>query len=252
VTRPHLLSCLAACTLLGACTPGIKGHLGYTQLQFGGDIALASGGGPATRQGVDDALGLGDESGSAYGRVEVDLGVPVVSASGLLFHDSGQGRLLAQFGTITVGTDVASEMDFANLKMALAFDVDLGLIKLAPGVALDVFDFDLTVRDRLGLATENIDVLAPVPMVFLRGQLELGDLTAVAEVGYFSLDSGDIDGRFLDAEAWLEARPLPLPQLYLFAGYRFIGIAGDGVTSGQAFDVDLDIRGWQVGGGIRF
>jgi hypothetical protein len=249
-----LLAIPAILLLCPSCSVSATAQAGYTSMAFGGNIGLAptsGSSGVAVSQSVDSALGLGQQSGSPYGRVQVELGVPVITLSAFKFHDEGTGHLQGQFGNISGGTDVVSNLDFTNLKGSFAFAVDLGLFKLAPGLAVDLFDIDMRVHDVAGFAEEDFKVLAPVPMAFLRGETDLFSTTLVGEVGYMTIPKiNDIKGTFWDAEAMLEVHPMPL--FHLFAGYRYISISGQGTVDNQDFNTDLNIRGWQIGGGVRF
>ena len=64
------------------------------------------------------------------------------------------------------------------------------------------------------------------------------------------LDLGDAGGRFLDFEALVEVNIAPLA--HIFAGYRLIDMDGDGDTGNDVYGVDLQLRGWTIGGGLRF
>ncbi len=240
---------------LPSCMPfHASGQVGYTQMAIDGNIALATAGSGLSGtvdQGFDSAFGLGDERGSPYARLQLDAGVPVITVSGFAFEETGTGQLDSQFGVIVAGTNVISDLQFTNLKGSLAFQIDLGPVAVSPGIALDYFDLEMTVRDTGGLAQENIDVLAPVPMAFLRGEASLGVVAAVAEVGFIRVPKiREIEGTFWDAEAMLEVRPLPM--LHFFAGYRFLHVDGEGTVDNQDFATDLDVSGWMIGGGVRF
>lgn len=242
--------------LLPACFSfGVKGDVGYTSMAISGDMALAPTGGSVgvtIDQDVESALGLGDDSGSPYLRAEFDFGVPVLSVSAFQFSDSGTGTLNGSFGNITAGTQVASDLEFSNVKAALTFDIDLVVVKLSPGIAVDLFDLDLQVQDVAGFAEESVDVVAPVPMLFVRGEAGLlGIVNAVAEVGGLKVPEIDgIEGTFWDAEARIEVAPAPM--LNLFVGYRFMHLDGNGNIDNQGFDASLDITGWMLGGGVKF
>jgi len=226
---------------------------GYTQMAIDGDIALSTTGGAASvNQSVDSAFGIGDPQGSPYVRAQADFGTPVLTVSAFTFDEQGSGTLNAQFGNITAGTDVNSDITFTNAKVSLAFDIPLGPIKIAPGIAADIFDLDMHVRDTTGTFAEDLTVLAPVPMAFVRGEADLlGWAGVVAELGYVQVPTiKDVKGTFWDAEVMLELRPTSL--LHLFAGYRLIGIDAEGTVDGQDFATDLRISGWTIGGGIRF
>lgn len=244
--------CSASCYQLEA-----SAQVGYTQMQLNGDIGLsATGGGSVQSQDINDVFGVGDTTGSPYARGQVDFGAPVLTASAFMFSNSGAGTLTNSFGGIPAGTAVSSQLDFTNVKTSLAFDIPLGPIKLAPGVAIDLFDFDLNTSATSIAASEDVSVIAPVPMLFLRGEADLGLVGVTAEVGYLDTPRiSDVKGTFWDAELLVEVRPISM--LHLFAGYRFIHMNADGVidkgtANEQDFLTDLDVSGWVIGGGIRF
>jgi hypothetical protein len=253
--NPARLVVAAALLPLAGCYQfQITAQGGYTEMSVGGDLALAStpgGSGVTVDQSVEDALGLGEEQGSPYGRVQIDFGVPVLTVSAFTFQEDGRGRLNASFGNIAGGTDVFTDLAFDNFKASYAFDIDFGPIKVAPGIACDVFNLDVHVQDVAGFATEDLEVLAPVPMGFLRVEADLGLVGLVAEGGFIKIPKvQDTEGQFLDLEALVEIRPTAF--FHLFGGYRMMNLEADGIADDQRFATDLDIRGWVVGGGFRF
>lgn len=246
-------ACLALLPLASCTGLGVSGQVGYMQSQLGGEIALSPnpggfGLGTITQDIAD--LGLSDASGSAYARVQADLGIMSLSVSGFQLRDEGTALLNVQFGGITAGTTVNSKVEFGNVKSTLTFPIKLGPVQFAPGIAVDVFDLDVDVRDLNSNANEQIDVLVPAPLAFGRAVVDLGGVALVGEAGYMKLNVDDVDGEFLDLEAWIEVRATS--SLFLFAGYRFISIKGDGVVDNQDFNADLTVSGWQLGGGVRF
>lgn len=247
----------AACCL--ASLTGCEGtsatvQAGYLQVAIDGDIALsptAGGSTPTIRQDIESGLGLGDPVGTPYARVQLDLGLPVLTVSGFQFEESGSGRLDAQFGNLVTGTDVTSEMRFSNLKANLLFDLDLGPATLSPGLGIDLIDLDVNVQDLIGLVREDVNVTLPVPMLFLRGAIDLEWAALVAEVGYMHVPEYDnAEGTFWDVEALLEVRPTP--SLFLFGGYRLISLDARGEADGQDIDTNLQVSGFVIGGGLRF
>jgi hypothetical protein len=237
---------------LAACQPlQVSAQAGYAQLALDGDVGFVSGSTSASiEQDIESALGLGDDQGSPYLRAQLDFGVPVVTAAGFTFDEEGQGTLSSTFGNIPAGTDVLSDFSMANAKASVTFDIALGPVTLAPGVAVDWFDISITVRDTIGFATEDVEVQAPLPLGLLRGQVDLGPFTAFAEVGYVSIDVDDVDGDVLDIEAQLQVRPTD--WLDLFVGYRRIDMDARGLVDGDTVDLDVGISGFLIGGGVRF
>lgn len=242
-------------TALASCINfGASAHVGFTRMRMDGTMALnpAAGGLPVEtiKNDVDD-FGLGDDSDSLYARVELDGGPVSVSASAFRFHESGSGDLVFQFGNIAAGTTVDSDIDFDNLKVALFLDlIDIAGVRIAPGVGADIYDIKMVVTDTTTMMSEEIDELMPVPMVFLKGEVAVGVVTATVDAGYMEADVDDMRGRYWDVEGLLRLRVSG--NLEVFGGYRYISIDGDGTSEGQDFDVDLALDGWIVGGGVAF
>lgn len=259
--RLPLFAALLATSILPSCYQlALSGNVGYAQMAVSGDIGYVNGtNSAAVRQDVESALGLGDDRGAPYVRAALDTGVPVLSVSAFQFSESGNGVLQADFGDIGTsiggisipgGVPVTSELDFTNVKGAYAFQISLGPVALSPGIAVDWFDIDLTVRDGLGIQTENVQLQAPVPLGFLRGEVDLGVVSAIAEVGYMEYGVDDLDGKLLDIEALLQVHPTAM--LSLFAGYRSLNLQVDGELDGDTIDTDLTVSGFMIGGGLRF
>lgn len=249
-----LLLAFSGCITPGVPGIGVTGQVGYAHMSVGGELALdttANGSPSSIEQSVDSAFGLGDGRGSPFFRGQVDVGGPVVTASVLWLRESGQGELQDAFGGLAQGTTVDSRMDVALAKISASYDFDIWLLKVSPGVLFDVFALDFSVREPFFGGREEIDDVVFVPMPFVRTEAGLGPVRAVAELGYIDVSSlGDSSGKFLDLEATIEWQILPLA--HLFAGYRYIGIDGDGESEQNTFATDLQIQGWMIGGGLRF
>lgn len=251
----HLLIIAAGALLFAGCQiPTMTAQVGYARLAVDGDIGYVSGSTSGSiSQDVESAFGLGDSQGSPYGRAVLDTGVQVFSVSAFALSDEGTGVLEANFGDsglLLANTPVRSELDLFNVKGAYAFEIPIGPVSISPGIALDYFDLDLEVSDLIGITTERVELNAPLPLAFLRAEATLGPVSAVAEVGYIEVDVEDVDAKFLDIEAMLVVQPAPLLQL--FVGYRSVNLEAQGLIDGDAFDTDLRIGGFLIGGGLRF
>lgn len=238
-----------------SCTQlGVAAQAGYATMAIDGDVALAatSGGGAASlSQDVETAFGLGDPQGSAYGRLQFDFGVPVLTVSAFQLLEEGQGTLVAQFGNLPAGTDVLTDLSFFDAKASLAFGFDLGPVRLAPGLAIDYIDLDMQVQDTFGILTEDIEVMAPIPLLYLGAELDLGIAAVAGEIGVLDVpEIDDVEGTFWDAELQAELELSPAAQL--FVGYRFLSMDARGTVDGQDFAADLEVSGWMIGGTLRF
>lgn len=200
---------------------------------------------------LDDDFGLGDPSGSLYGRVDFAAGPIHVSGSVFRYSESGSERLSVAFGGLTANALVDSTIEFTSGRGGISFDlIDLGIVRLSPGVGVDLLDVEMRATERSSGRTETIDEILPVPIVTLRGEVDADDIGAFVDLGAMDVDLGDVEGTLVDVEAvvWVEITD----PLRLFAGYRWISIDADGTTRGDRFTTDLEMTGWIVGGGVEF
>lgn len=248
--RILLLASVALLPLASCYQLELQAQAGYAQLSVDGDVGYQNGSVAAQKQGIDDALGLGDGQGSPYVRAMADFGVPQLSVSALQFEEQGSGQLAFDFGTLTGTTPVESDLELFNAKAAYAFQIPVGPVSISPGIAIDYLDLDVSVRDASFGTTEQFDLQAPVPLAFLRGEAELGPVRGLLEIGYIEADIDDVDGSLLDAEAMVLFQPTSL--LELFVGYRHLQLQLDGLLDGDRIDADLTLSGFMIGGGLRF
>ena len=242
--------------VLPACTiPTLEVQAGYAQLSLDGDMGYSNGNTVAVEQGVESAFGLGDSQGSPYGRAQIDFGVPVLTVSAFDFEDEDRGRLGNQvsFGNlpgIVGGVPVQSKVEMMHAKVSCAFEIGIGPVSISPGLAIDFFDLQIDVSDAFSIAREQIDVSGPLPLGFLRAEVDLGIVSAFAEAGYITADIDDLDGEVLDIEAQLVVHPAALVELFI--GYRYVNMVLDGIIDNDTIGTDLTVSGLIIGGGIRF
>lgn len=246
-----LLLSVPACGGLGGTASA-----GYTQMSLSGDIALAPTSGGVSlgtiRQDVESALGLDDASGSPYVRGDVNAAIVTFTASAFQYDQSGTGTLTANFGNISAGTQVRSDVELWNLQGAALFELlNIGPVRLAPGIGVNYFTGDIDVSSLTGPSiTENVSVDAPIPLLFGEGEVKLGNLRGIVDVGWISGEYGDVDGTYLDLAGTV--RMEIAAHLEVFAGYRWLEADIKGTVDGQAFQGDLVLQGWFLGGSLRF
>jgi hypothetical protein len=247
-----LASLAASCTSLRA-----RAYAGVTHTTLQGDVALDSSAGGldlrANRADVEDEIGLDEREFSPYVRAEVGLPLVDFTASGFNYSQTGGARLQGnhQFGDIPAGSQVSAHLEFTNIKAAAHFDLlDLGVLRLAPGVGVDFIDLDVAVSELSTTNFERIDNEVFVPMVFAQAELGLGLFAATVDVGYMQASLDDARGEFLDVEALLRFSPAPFVEV--FAGYRLIDVDVRGNADERRYEADLLLHGWMAGGGIVF
>jgi len=252
--RIRHLPVITALLLLTSCYQfEITAQAGFSELALDGQLGYESGSTTAViDQDIQSAFGLGDDQGTPFARVGLDMGTPTLAVSAFQFEDEGQGLLTANFGdNLAAGTTVLSTFDLTSAKISYTFEIPLGPLSVAPGLAVNFVDLAINVRDSIGVASEDIDLQAPLPMGFGRVELDLGDwVTLVGEGGYIQIDIDDIEAKMLDLEALAQINAFG--PLNLFVGYRSIDLEGDGLIDSDSFDVDVGLSGWLIGGGIIF
>ena len=203
------------------------------------------------RNELEDSMDIGDSEVAPFARVMAGYEAHRIHVSAFGFSQDGGGILSNDFGDITAGTSINSDLTFWDLKAFYTYDLlGIGPLRIAPGAGINIISTDLDVRTPSGSAFETIETLSPVPMVFLQTELDLEVVSAVAEVGAMNIDLDDADGTWWDIEAYVRVHPWT--GFHLLAGYRFIDQDTQGTADGAPFDADLDVQGWIVGGGIVF
>ncbi|MCA8973205.1 MAG: hypothetical protein KDC98_00715 [Planctomycetes bacterium] len=248
----HLLT-VPALLLFASCWQfQITAHAGFSQLSLDGDLGYVSGTTTSSfDQNLKDGFGLGDAQGSPYARVGLDMGTPTLAASAFQFSDEGQGVLSANFGSnLVANTSVVSSFDLTSIKASYAFEIPMGPVSISPGLAVNFVDLSILVRDGLNIASEDVQLQAPLPMLFARAEVDIGIATLVGEGGYVAIDVQDIAAKMLDLEALVQFDVFG--PLELFAGYRYINLQGDGLIDDDSFDINLGLSGFLIGGGITF
>jgi hypothetical protein len=251
--RSILLASLAIAAAASSCTSyDLRAYGGYQTTEMDGSIGMSPTGNatPPVQVDVDDDLGIRDEERSLYLRAEAGLGPLRATGSAFKYDESGNGVLGSGFGDLPTGTPVASDAEFGNIKGALTWDINLGPVRLSPGLAADYLDMELDVRATNSTLAERVDVAAPVPLLFVQGEITFGIVGVTADFGWIEADIQEIDGRVLDFEALGRVRPIE--HLEFFGGYRLIKAEVAGASSGQNFAGDIEFEGWMIGAGLRF
>ncbi len=247
-------------SLLALCScEAVDGYAaaGYMQSAVSGDIALgpSSGGGASTTTDIESNLGIDEDDGSVYVRAEVDTNAGRWGVSGFSYSQTGTGVLSGTFGDIGglgPGAVVSSELEFNNLKASWTWDlVEEGGFRFSPGLALNIFDVDTRVSSVTPVsAFEEVSVLAPVPMIYMQTEFDMGYVIANLDAGGMHIDLRDAKGTYWDIDAMLRVRPFE--QFEIFGGYRYLEMDADGKTDGQDFSADIKLNGWFFGGMFNF
>lgn len=245
---------MASLVLSVACAPvEVTTQIGFAQVAIQGDLTLTTGGQATngTAQDLDRGFGLGSARGSAFGRVELDFGTPVVSASGLWFREAGTGALAESFGGLPAGTEVETTLELGVVKVVGASDFQIGPVTLSPGVLVDVFRLDFQAATVAG-DREEIDEVIAVPVPCLRVVASPIEWLELAIEGGYLDAKGLVDGdpRFWDLEAIFALRWGR--RASAFMGYRWLHADANAVSPTETVRVDVEVQGWFLGVGLEF
>lgn len=229
---------------IGAIFPHLSG--GTSLRDSSGNNSLSD-----VQNNLRGSMDIGEAQPQPYLRVETDWGPHRVRVHGFGYDESGSGALDRDFGDLPAGTQANTSLEYFTVAGSWSYDLmPTETLRLGPGVQLGYYSLDVTARSTspAGFETVSTDVL--MPQLFVEGEVDLGLVSADANVGFMSAHLGDAAGRYVDAE--LMVRVHPSPQFEIFAGYHLTVLDVMGEASGRDFDADVTIGGFLIGGGIRF
>jgi hypothetical protein len=254
-----LVTVLLAAAGLAGCTssdPLLRVDAALFTPSFGGDIGLSTTTDTdVTTVNISSDLDLGSTEYVPYLRGEFDIGPFNLAASGFKTSQDGTGTVTADFGDITAGSTVESEIDLTLVQARAVFDVlDLDMVKLGLGLAAEWVDFHFDQREQVFGLSETIDVTQVVPLIAAHGAvgIELPHFVPLrfdVNAAGMSLNLSDLDGTILDVEALLRA---DFDRVGCFVGYRYILIQTDGNIDDQSVDANVTLAGWIAGVSVRF
>ncbi|HET6204450.1 MAG TPA: hypothetical protein VFI25_16795 [Planctomycetota bacterium] len=249
--RPAL-ALLPLVPLLGGCIPRLVPHVEASVAAFApvfaGDASQGAGNPPLE---LDRELGLDDrELVPAVGAAVEWVGLRV-EASGFRSRIDGDDTLAAAFGGLPAGTAVDTEGKFTVVRGAVLISgIDAGIVKIRPGLGVDVVYLDLEAKSGVLGATEKLEAQGAVPLLVLNGEVDLGPLRGLVDVSGIRGDYRDVTGTFLDGEATLRLKVGGPAEL--FAGYRYLRLELEGTSNGAAFDSNFRFHGPLAGIAVRF
>lgn len=251
--------CALATLLLSAAGCGLPTLTidgGVHSLTLDGDIGLSNSGSTGFDTiDLTSQLDLDDTEYVPIARVGVDLGRFDFQAWGFSSTTDGTGTVSADFGNITAGSAVESELDLTLAQGRALFDViDFDFFEAGLGLAVQWIDFDLDVRETVFGLNESIHVQQPVPLLAGRVGVDLGELSPIPLAVELSAAGiwgsyGDLDGAVFDVELLARAQ---FGMFGVFAGWRQLQIELEGESGDQAFDGDMTTQGALLGVTLRF
>jgi hypothetical protein len=155
-------------------------------------------------------LGIDEESAVFQPRVDFAWGGMDVVVQSWSAEFAGTGSLTGDFDlggtTIPAGDDVDTSIDLRTFDADVTWDVVPGdMVDLGLGLGIKLLDVDLRVTSLTTGDEVSTDEVVPLPVLALRGEVEVGDFALQADVSGLALDVSSVDVRVLDldlAAAW--------------------------------------------------
>lgn len=183
---------LAACGL-----PNLDVDARYGEFGIDGSLSIADSGTFNASNDLD-TLGLGDEEGTVGVAAQIKWGSPhlYVSTQESSFSGTGvlQADLKTDFGTITAGSAVDSDLDFGLTSAILTFDLVPGPWEFGLGVGVSLISIDATFQDLTSSERVETDETLPVPGVAISLGVGLGpiDVSFIASGMSISVEDGEV------------------------------------------------------------
>ena len=227
----------------GLYAPALDGHVGLSSTVTT-DVDTID---------LDSSLDLGSRQYVPYLRGEVNLAGFDLAVSGFRVSESGTGTVTADFGDITAGSTVNSQVDLGFAHAALCYDfLQTKIVTLGAGVGADYFDLDLDVHETAFALSESVQVRQGLPLLVARGVVStpVVPLDLQLEVSGISGHYKDLDGTLFDVEALLHCKVVG--PLSVYGGYRYVHFDFSGIADGRDFDGNVALSGFLVGASVRF
>lgn len=255
MNRPAL-SLLVALLPLAACAPSaFRADIGAIFPHVSGGTSLQNSSGTnslsAVQNNLRNSLDVGESQAQPYLRAEADWGRHRVRLHGFGYDESGTAQLDRDFGDLPAGTMANTSLEYLSIVGSWSYDLmPTETLFLGPGVQVGIYSLDVSASATSPAGFETVDTDLVAPQLFLEAGVDLGLISADANLGFMSAHLGDAAGRYVDAELMVRAKPIE--RFELFVGYRYTVLDADGVASGRDFDADVTVSGLLFGGGVRF
>lgn len=194
---------------------------------------------------LDNDLNLDSDSttnATLYFEHPVPL-LPNVRLNLTSIEQSGRGQLNANYGLITVGSTVTSDLDLQQIDLTLYYEVLDNWVNLDLGLTARDLSSELTIKQVGGLAVDKTEVDAVIPMGYAAARFDL-PLTGLSVGGEINAIGYGGDSVY-DVNAYGQYE-LSLLQLQL--GYRQMSV--DYEDGDDKLDIDID--GPFISAGLSF
>lgn len=236
--NPRTASLFAACAAVASCAaPQFSVAPTYGTLEPKGDMSYVSSGAAVANNSID-SLGLDDAEGTLGLRADFKWGSPHLTLATQSASWDGDGTLQADFGGISAGVPVDTELDLGLHRMVLTFDVlPTSNFELGLGFGVTVADIEAQVTKPADVPnpgdprlTESADEVAPIPLLALRAGVRVWKIDLEALVSGLSVSFDEGDATYVEADLNGSLQFFGAPG----------GVAGSVMLGWRHIDIDVE------------
>jgi len=242
---------IATLSLPCSCrAPSLNASAHYGRVDLGGGIlADAAPGGTKNSWGE---LGLGNSEGALGATFDSEWGISHLSISTRQSHFRGTGSISSDIeidgDTISVGSDVESDLEFGVSSALLTWDLMPAEFDFELGLGLAVLDLDMELEDTLTSTAVTTDETLPIPVLAARVGLTNGPWEAEATLAGLDVQVDGTSAVFFDLDAQGRYHLIVGAErldAYLLLGYRATDLDLD--NEGDETQISLDLSGPYIG-----
>lgn len=246
------IALLISLGFLASCSaPQFTAEASYGMLAPDGDVGLSSSGTSAAKQSLS-SLGIDDSEATLAARADFKWGMPHLTVGTQSTSWDGSATLAQDFGDLSAGEAVSTQLDLALHRAALTWDL-APTDNLELGIGLGVLLVDLQAvadPDNPTLEDQELDAFVPLPTLAARAGGRLGPIDLEALLSGIRLDLDGDEASYLDFDARLKYAFFGSPGSLngsLVLGWRSTSIALSYDDDTDNVDTDLSFSGVYLG-----
>ena len=234
--------------------PSLNASAHYGRVGLAGGILADATPGAGTNSWSE--LGLGSSEGAPGATFDSEWGISHLSISTSQSHFRGTGSISSDIeiagDTISVGSDVESDLDFRVSSALLTWDLMPSEFDFELGLGLAVLDLDMELQDTLTSTEVTTDESLPIPVLAARVGLTNGPWEAEATLAGLDVEVDGTSAVFFDLDAQARYHLIKGTDLavgadrldaYFLLGYR----ATDLDLEDDQTQISLDLSGPYIG-----
>lgn len=240
--------------LLAACaTPSLDATPRYGLMSLDGEVQTDAS--PGAEPNSFDQLGLDDDEDTPGASLDLKWGMPHLSISTQSTNFTGSGTVTSELeiggDTITVGSDVDSDIDLGITSALLTWDLaPTDRVEAGLGFGLVLLDLDLHFREQSTSNTVESQETIPVPVLAGRLGLRAGPFEVVGTLSGLDVEIDDDSATFVDLDVsgkYHLAGGSDRLNAWLVLGYRATDLELEYTEDGDDVATDLEVTGPYLG-----